>query len=409
MAKTLVALFNQLSDAQSAIRDLVSAGVNRSRISLVANDVAGEYSQYTTTESRTTTTTTTTDGNDRGFFGGLMNNLFGDLDEVKTADVRGVGTTVTSGPLANYSNDIVSGLGKIGLDSDEAASFAEGLRRGGVIVAVETEESMLDQAQEILVRYNVADIEGYVENWKQQGYSGFNVETAQPLSATEVREYRDNIIPVIEEQLKIGKRNVERGGVRVRSTVEEIPVEEQVTLREEKVTIERRPVDREATSADITDLRDRTIEMTESAEEAVVSKTARVVEEVVVGKTQTEHTETIRDSVKRTDVDVEQIAGTNTTSSTTYGDYTTYSTNFRTDYDTRYANSGYTYEQYEPAYRYGYTYATDARYADRDWDVVETDLRRDWETNYKDTPWENFKDAIRNAWDTVRGKRTSTR
>jgi uncharacterized protein (TIGR02271 family) len=114
------------------------------------------------------------------------------------------------------------------------------------------------------------------------------------------------VLPVIEEQLRLGKRTVEKGAARVSTRVEEVPVEEQVTLREENVTVERRPVDRPVENAPAA-FREGTIEVTEMAEVPVVAKEARVVEEVVVGKNVTERTETVRDSVKRTDVEVDEI------------------------------------------------------------------------------------------------------
>ncbi len=132
------------------------------------------------------------------------------------------------------------------------------------------------------------------------------------------------------------------------------------------------------------------------------------MEEVVARKDVDTHTETVRDSVRRTDVEVENLGNTNTrtTGVTTTG--TTMSNAYdaefyRSDYDTNYNNSGYTYEQYEPAYRYGYTLASDDRYRDRDWTSVEGDIRNRWEESNPGT-WENFKNAVRRAWDDVRGR-----
>ena len=124
-------------------------------------------------------------------------------------------------------------------------------------------------------------------------------------------------IPVIEERLVVGKREVNRGGVRVRSYVTERPVHEQVRLREEHVHVERRPVDGGRVDADGAMFQERDITLTETAEEAVVGKEARVVEEVVVGKTSEERTEDVSDTVRRTDVDVEQINSTTGTTGTT--------------------------------------------------------------------------------------------
>jgi uncharacterized membrane protein/stress response protein YsnF len=116
-------------------------------------------------------------------------------------------------------------------------------------------------------------------------------------------------VPIVEEQVNVGKREVEGGGVRVTTGVEERPVEEQVNLRDETVRVERRPVDRPASEADFGAVREGTVEVRERREEPVVEKQARVVEEVAINKQADERTETIRDTARRTDVDVEQIPG----------------------------------------------------------------------------------------------------
>ncbi|MDB5294430.1 MAG: hypothetical protein JWO31_413 [Phycisphaerales bacterium] len=130
-------------------------------------------------------------------------------------------------------------------------------------------------------------------------------------------------VPVTEERLQVGKQQVEKGGVRVSTHVEERPVEAQVNLREEHVSVNRRPVDRPASEADFDKAAAGNLSLTETAERAVVGKTARVVEEVEIGKTATERTETVRDTVRRTDVDVERVdagsAKTNVDQATTRG------------------------------------------------------------------------------------------
>ena len=112
-------------------------------------------------------------------------------------------------------------------------------------------------------------------------------------------------IPIIEENLVVGKRTVEKGAVNVRTTMTEKPVEETVNLREENVTVERHKVDRAVDGADA--FKEGSFDVTTQAEVPVISKEARVVEEVVVGKELTERTETVRDSVRRTDVEVDEI------------------------------------------------------------------------------------------------------
>jgi uncharacterized protein (TIGR02271 family) len=111
-----------------------------------------------------------------------------------------------------------------------------------------------------------------------------------------------------EEQIVIGKQDVSRGRVRIRSYVVETPVEERVTLHQERVDIERRPVDRPIEPGEEA-FRERVIEATETSEEAVVSKEAQVREEVVVRKEAEERTETVHDTVRRTEVEIEDEKG----------------------------------------------------------------------------------------------------
>lgn len=84
------------------------------------------------------------------------------------------------------------------------------------------------------------------------------------------------------------------------------------------------------------------------------------------------------------------------------GGFDNYDLDFRRDYDVNYATSGYTYDQYQAIYRYGYDLGADQRYISRDWDVIETDARRAWEERNPGT-WERFKDAVRMGWDKARG------
>jgi uncharacterized protein (TIGR02271 family) len=206
---------------------------------------------------------------------------------------------------------------------------------------------------------------------------------------------------VVEEELKVAKREVQTGGVRVNARTEQRPVEEQVDLREERVNVERRPVDRPATAADFNQaFTEGTIEVTERAEEAVVQKEARVVEEVVVNKEATERAETVHDTVRRTEVDIQPVeVGSGSAAA---GDFDNFESEFRTDYRTSHRGSDYGYEQAKPAYRYGYELAGD-RGRDGEWTSVESDARRRWEERNPGT-WDKFKDAARYAYDRARSK-----
>lgn len=208
------------------------------------------------------------------------------------------------------------------------------------------------------------------------------------------------MLPVVEEDIDIGKRQVQTGGVRVQTRVEERPVEEQVNLREERVNVERRPVDRPLGDADAA-FKEQSFEVTEMAEEPVVRKQARVTEEVVVNKDVRDRTETVRDTVRRQDVDVQQAGAERAVGASGYD---AFDSTYRQHFNSNFANSGYTYDQFSPVYQYGYSLANDQRFAGQDWNTFEPDARQAWEARNPGT-WEQFKDSVRYAWDTARGRR----
>jgi uncharacterized protein (TIGR02271 family) len=209
-------------------------------------------------------------------------------------------------------------------------------------------------------------------------------------------------IPVVEEELKVGKRVVqETEGVRVQRHVTEKPVEESVRLREEQVHVERRPVDRPLSGAEAEAFKEGMVEVRTTREEPVVSKQARVVEEVVINKEAREHTERVRDTVRRTEVEVEQPTAPSATTTQGLQDG---EAEYRRHFTTTCADKGYPYEQYVPAYRYGAELAADPRYQNKEWSVIEPDVRRSWEARQPGS-WERFKEALRYGWDRARGRR----
>lgn len=96
------------------------------------------------------------------------------------------------------------------------------------------------------------------------------------------------------------------------------------------------------------------------------------------------------------------VSKTMTAPAADYQPYDYYEPRFRSDYDANYANSGYEYATYDPAYRYGYTLATDPTYRDREWADVEPEVHSYWDTNYPGT-WDRVKNNIRDAWYEVTG------
>jgi hypothetical protein len=118
----------------------------------------------------------------------------------------------------------------------------------------------------------------------------------------------------------------------------------------------------------------------------------------VVGKETTHRTETIRDTVRRTDVTVENLGPDRS--------FNDHNDDFRQDFNTRYAsNRAANYETYAPAYQYGYRMASDERYRGRNWNDVEMNLRSDYERDYPGGKWDQMKDSVRYGWEKVTGRR----
>jgi len=449
VAKTIVGLFDTLTEAQGAVQELVNKGFSRDTISIAANNAAGEYTQSTaSSEEWSGTATGAAAGATIGGIGGLLVGL-------GALAIPGIGPVVAAGPLiaaltgagiGAVAGGLIGALTDIGVPEEEAGYYAEGVRRGGTLVTVNAEENMVDRAVDILEDHNAVDVEQRASSWKQSGWTGYS-STAKPYTTDEITRERERYrtttptpstvstvavgaaatstrpippqpnlrdtsvtggkettLPVVEEEVQVGKRTVSRGGVRVYTRVTEKPVEEQVQLRKEQVSVERRPVNRAVSGTDRDAFKEGTIEMTETSEEAVVSKQARVVEEVVVRKDAQERTETVRDTVRRTDVEVEKLGAERSQSA---NGFEVYDTDFRKNFTSTYGTRGknYTYEKYSPAYRYGYDLVNDKRYSGKEWNTFESDVRRDWETRYPGQgAWEDVKDAVRYAWDSVRGR-----
>jgi uncharacterized protein (TIGR02271 family) len=226
------------------------------------------------------------------------------------------------------------GLGHLYVSEEDRHAFGEGIRRGGFLLCAEVSgDEDADKIVRLLEESASVDFDRRQESWRSEGWSpqpasstGSSAMSASGGSAASSAAYNQGTqtqtggrvveeqhIPVVEEELRVGKREVERGGARVRSYIRETPVHEQVTLREEHVEVERRPVDRPLSSPASSGaedlLQERSIEMRETSEEAVVQKVANVKEEVVVRKTAEERTEQIDDTVRRTEVEVEGEQG----------------------------------------------------------------------------------------------------
>ena len=205
----------------------------------------------------------------------------------------------------------------------------------------------------------------------------------------------DNVLEVIEEDLVVGKEKVERGRMRIYNVVTEREVAQSVTLKDETVRVQRRPISR-AVEIDHDLFKPRSFEMVEMDEIAQVKKTARVVEEVTLGKEVTDKIQTIKETLRRQDAQVEEIPAVRP--------FDTYDSHFRSFYAKQLANSGVSYESLTPAFRFGHGLATREPFRSSPWSAVEADARGIWEEKNPGT-WDQNKAVVRYAWEAVRHTR----
>jgi len=304
MAQTVIGFFDDAAEAQRAVQQLVSNGFDRDRIDVSSGNTSGTVS---------TSGDTGEHHNQENGITRFFKNLFGDNDDEAERYSR----------VGMRSNSIVTVHAQ---SSDEAERAADLLDDYGAINVNEraSEYGSTNTTQGYSstgdTDYNRTANTGITSN---AAYSDTD-ERRRDVSDT---TGNDTTINRIEEDLQVGKRTVETGGVRVRSRIVEKPVEENIRLREERVTVDRNPVDRAASRDELSNFQERDIELTERAEVPIVNKEARVVEEIRISKDVDEREETIRDTVRKTEVDVENLSGNDTTRNTRN------TTNLDNDYD----------------------------------------------------------------------------
>ncbi len=212
-----------------------------------------------------------------------------------------------------------------GGELSDTTTYARSVESGATVVTVQVPEQHITRVSDILERHDPIDFDERAASYGTTETTTTRSTTtpAMATGATTARaamptamENDSGMIQLAEEQLTVGKRVVNRGTTRVRRYVVETPVEEQVSLHSETVHVDRRPVTdgRPVTAGDFTD---QVIEMAETGEEAVVGKTARVVEEISLHKEGVDRTETVRDTVRRQEVEVEQVPTSQTTADRT--------------------------------------------------------------------------------------------
>jgi len=266
---TVIGAFDDEAQAQRAVDELAAAGFDRSDVHVERGDSTAGQEVAAGSQEHT-----------KG--GGFFSWLFGDDDTYET-----------------HRN-----------------TYGEAVRRGSSVVVVDVQgDEEAERAASCLHDAGAFDVDERAQQWRSEGWTDRRQTVAADAGMREdvPGGTEERVLDVVQEELQVGKRRLDMGGVRIVQRVSERPVREVVRLREERAVVDRRAVDRPATADDLGTFGEGTLEVRETREEPVVAKTARVVEEVRVGKEVREREETIEDSVRRKDVDVQQVEGSRNT------------------------------------------------------------------------------------------------
>lgn len=262
MKQTVIGIFDYGVDAQKAAQELEKNGIPHKNIDLAvagSRDSSGAPSQQQPSPSQP--------------------NMGGPTNKVTTDH--------------NKVSQFFSSL----FDSrEESSKYSEVAKRGTIVTVHADSQEEARKAAQLLDRCGAIDV-----NKRAEQYRGMSSSDKGKWTNT------GQSIPVVEERMHVGKREVETGGVQIKSRIVERPVEEKLRLREEHIHVERRPVNRPASDKDLESFKDGEITMTEHAEKPFVSKEARVVEEIRLGKDVDEHDETIRGTERKTDIEINKL------------------------------------------------------------------------------------------------------
>ncbi len=302
--QTIAAVYDTPAHAELAVQDLLQAGIPETAIHRHAQE--GSYAGRASEPLARTQSGT----EERGFWA----SLFGGEPDHDTAvydrSVATGGTAVTVRVAEEHAATVTRVLEMHApIDIDERASSF------GLDPAV-VSRAQHNTVQPGMMQQGAAQTGSMQAGSTQAGAVQAGAVKAGAVKAGAMRtdgQARDGeTMQLAEERLDIGKRVVNRGTTRVRRFVVETPVEEQVNLRDEKVSVERRPVSGGAV-VNNPDFSEKTIELTEMSEEAVVSKVARVKEEIALRKEAADRTETVRETLRHEDVEIEKVPGIDVT------------------------------------------------------------------------------------------------
>jgi hypothetical protein len=175
--KTVVGLYDNMTDAQRAVQALVEAGIDRDQITMIAGDRDGNYSATYRAEDAGGDWAATAGG---AATGAAVGGVGGALLSLSTVAIPGIGPVIAAGPLVAglvgagvgaAAGGLIGALIDAGIPEEHAGYYSEGVRRGGVLVTAQVADGQADQAVRLMDRYNPVDIDERVAEWRQSGWT----------------------------------------------------------------------------------------------------------------------------------------------------------------------------------------------------------------------------------------------
>lgn len=404
--KTVVGLFDQFDDARRAVQDLRDAGFSNEDISMIARDEGGQYSRYLDAD-RTGEKQDISDGAAAGAgVGAVLGGLGGLLVGLGALMIPGIGPVIAAGPIITtlagagvgaVAGGVIGALVDLGIPEEHANYYAEGVKRGGTLVVLRANDDQADMAADIMNRYHPVDVERRAATWRQENnWQQFNAnEEAGDYS----RMQNSSAIPVT------GTDDTDLGGgmdsTRQDSgqgTGSDWHTDQDMhtgtggtTDRDYNTGVGNQGYNRGTTdtgsgmggdfdrSRSDQDFDQSSYRSSDSDMDDDIPVTGGVMRE-------TYYSETVTPDTGAQPMD---------------RDWSYYDNQFRTDYMDRYGSAGQSYAYYQPAYRFGYDLGMDDQYRDWDWDRMEPYARQEWQRRGLTGAWEDFKDAVRHAWESV--------
>lgn len=186
MAKTVIALYDEMEDARQVVEELTGAGFDREEINLIASDYKGEYAAYLGEEE--TAEDIQEDAVEGAEIGGVVGGIAGLLVGLSVFVAPGLGPLVIAGPILTTlagagtgaaAGGLIDALTDLGVPAEHAGIYAEGVKRGGVLISMVATNDRAAEAVQIMDRHNPVDLHHRVSIWEEAGWKGFDPE-AEP-------------------------------------------------------------------------------------------------------------------------------------------------------------------------------------------------------------------------------------